>query len=489
MECRHGHRPVRYSGTPEEPLPPPAGAVLTPAGRPSSDESPPPADCSWNIAILTATEPGRRNRRTIDSVFLLAAAIVDRADGGDRVVGASEGRKRCRGADDRARVGGRALAHGVRRSSRARARDRRRRAAAATLGPGTRSARRSAAPRRRRFRPGRCRRVRLDSRSRRTCCRDGATPSSGWPRRLRCSSSPARSSSARSALLADVAHPARGAGCRRDRRGAAVRGSRALWPSVSARVRSCDSSSARRQVCRRQRDVRERAGRARGRGRAICAPAAQQRVGSAEYVGHDARRPPAEGARARPRRAGHRSGSPGAGGCSPTAIRHGASRSAGWSRSSTRRSRRSWPRRPASGCRRSSSPPSARTATRLVVTRQPDVEPLEAPSADQVSDATLEEPLASKSPGSTRRASPTAGSTRATSSSSTTARCWSTSRRRDARRAAVGARHRRGRAPRRVHRPRRPGARARPRRRRRLGRRDRARAALPPAGGADPAPP
>jgi uncharacterized membrane protein YbhN (UPF0104 family)/tRNA A-37 threonylcarbamoyl transferase component Bud32 len=34
------------------------------------------ADRSWNVALLTETEPGRRNRRTIDSVLLFAAAIV-----------------------------------------------------------------------------------------------------------------------------------------------------------------------------------------------------------------------------------------------------------------------------------------------------------------------------------------------------------------------------------------------------------------------------
>src|SRR5262245_2325060 len=31
---------------------------------------------AWDLALLTKTEPGRRNRRTIDSVFLLGAAIV-----------------------------------------------------------------------------------------------------------------------------------------------------------------------------------------------------------------------------------------------------------------------------------------------------------------------------------------------------------------------------------------------------------------------------
>jgi glycosyltransferase 2 family protein len=34
------------------------------------------ANRSWNVDLLTATEPGRRNRRTIDSVFLVCAAIA-----------------------------------------------------------------------------------------------------------------------------------------------------------------------------------------------------------------------------------------------------------------------------------------------------------------------------------------------------------------------------------------------------------------------------
>jgi uncharacterized membrane protein YbhN (UPF0104 family)/tRNA A-37 threonylcarbamoyl transferase component Bud32 len=34
------------------------------------------ADRSWNVELLTETEPGRRNRRTIDSVLLFLAAIV-----------------------------------------------------------------------------------------------------------------------------------------------------------------------------------------------------------------------------------------------------------------------------------------------------------------------------------------------------------------------------------------------------------------------------
>jgi uncharacterized membrane protein YbhN (UPF0104 family)/tRNA A-37 threonylcarbamoyl transferase component Bud32 len=42
----------------------------------SSNRSASPVDRSWDLALLTATERGRRNRRTVDGVFLLAAAIV-----------------------------------------------------------------------------------------------------------------------------------------------------------------------------------------------------------------------------------------------------------------------------------------------------------------------------------------------------------------------------------------------------------------------------
>jgi hypothetical protein len=34
------------------------------------------ADHSWDVALLATTEPGARNRRTVDSVLLLWAAIV-----------------------------------------------------------------------------------------------------------------------------------------------------------------------------------------------------------------------------------------------------------------------------------------------------------------------------------------------------------------------------------------------------------------------------
>ena len=42
----------------------------------TADEQVVQADRSWHVAVLTASEPGRRNRRTIDSVFLVWAAIV-----------------------------------------------------------------------------------------------------------------------------------------------------------------------------------------------------------------------------------------------------------------------------------------------------------------------------------------------------------------------------------------------------------------------------
>src|SRR5512133_1840043 len=31
---------------------------------------------SWNVALLTPTEPGRRNRRPVDALFLVVGAIV-----------------------------------------------------------------------------------------------------------------------------------------------------------------------------------------------------------------------------------------------------------------------------------------------------------------------------------------------------------------------------------------------------------------------------
>src|SRR4029077_12135012 len=35
-----------------------------------------PRNRSWNLALFTESEPGRRNRRTIDAVVLVAAAIA-----------------------------------------------------------------------------------------------------------------------------------------------------------------------------------------------------------------------------------------------------------------------------------------------------------------------------------------------------------------------------------------------------------------------------
>jgi hypothetical protein len=46
---------------------------LTEIDRHEPDQSP---KRSWTVALLTATEPGRRNRRTIDSVLVSLAAIV-----------------------------------------------------------------------------------------------------------------------------------------------------------------------------------------------------------------------------------------------------------------------------------------------------------------------------------------------------------------------------------------------------------------------------
>src|SRR6266536_3782597 len=52
------------------------GAALTTAAGTRQDEPAAPAERSWRLALLAETEPGRRNRRTIDSAFLLVAAIV-----------------------------------------------------------------------------------------------------------------------------------------------------------------------------------------------------------------------------------------------------------------------------------------------------------------------------------------------------------------------------------------------------------------------------
>src|SRR5512133_3736362 len=52
------------------------GAALTTAAGTRQDEPAAPAERSWRVALLAETEPGRRNRRTIDSALLLVAAIV-----------------------------------------------------------------------------------------------------------------------------------------------------------------------------------------------------------------------------------------------------------------------------------------------------------------------------------------------------------------------------------------------------------------------------
>jgi len=52
------------------------GVVLTATAGTSRDEPAASAERSWRVALLAETEPGRRNRRTIDSALLLVAAIV-----------------------------------------------------------------------------------------------------------------------------------------------------------------------------------------------------------------------------------------------------------------------------------------------------------------------------------------------------------------------------------------------------------------------------
>jgi hypothetical protein len=52
-----------------------AGGALTTADRTRAERAG-SAGRSWGVALLTETEPGRRNRRTIDSVFFALAAVV-----------------------------------------------------------------------------------------------------------------------------------------------------------------------------------------------------------------------------------------------------------------------------------------------------------------------------------------------------------------------------------------------------------------------------
>ena len=124
----------------------------------------------------------------------------------------------------------------------------------------------------------------------------------------------------------------------------------------------------------------------------------------------------------------------------------------------------------------------------LVVTDQPEVEPLESVPTEQVGDDTLREPVGAG------RASPFVADLARKAEREQRAR----PRRRadacrplggDARRPAVGARHRRGRAARRVHHPGRPRACSTQGGRRGLGRRRRSRASVPAARCANSAPP
>jgi hypothetical protein len=51
-------------------------AVSVPSSVSDPDVRPVSADDSWNLAVLVADEPGRRNRRSIDGVLLAAGALV-----------------------------------------------------------------------------------------------------------------------------------------------------------------------------------------------------------------------------------------------------------------------------------------------------------------------------------------------------------------------------------------------------------------------------
>ena len=139
------------------------------------------------------------------------------------------------------------------------------------------------------------------------------------------------------------------------------------------------------------------------------APSRRQRIGSAEYVGPRRRRAPAQGARARPRRAGHaaaRAPLAPARLPRPAAERPGRPARAGRARGARDADGRAG-RRP--GARGRDRRARARTATRSSSPGSPTSSRSRAPSPDEVERRDAREPLASRSRGSTPRASRTAG--------------------------------------------------------------------------------
>ena len=83
------------------------------AARSNRDERGARSARAWDPALLIDTKPGRRNRRTVDAVFLLVAAIRDRADRHHHILDPGHRHGRRARPDDALRLGGCALAREV----------------------------------------------------------------------------------------------------------------------------------------------------------------------------------------------------------------------------------------------------------------------------------------------------------------------------------------------------------------------------------------
>ncbi len=406
-----------------------------------------------------------------------------RAVGGDHVGGAEPGPRRRTRADDDPRLGGRPLADGVRRAARARARRHRRRARACAVGPRARPARRGGAAGRGGRAARRERHVRLGT-GRASPARELGLPgfSPGAVQRRARGRRPG--AGATRPALRDLARPDCGHRCDRLRRRAAVvrprrarsgpgfRGPGAIGVRNGGGCPAC----GRRQGC---------AGEPRRRGRrpASVAAAAHRRSGvrGARRGGQPVESPPA-----RPRRAGHAMAGPALAGARvprPAEERRGRAPGAGRARSSGHADGRAGGRARAR-CRDGGARPDGRRDRRHTAAGPRAAgDPAERPRVGRAARA----PLCAGGPAARGRhlAQPAQRLQRPRRRRTAAARRLLGG---DPRRAAIGAGHRRGRAPRRLHRPGWPGARSEERGRRWLGRRDRSRPAVPPARGADAAP-
>ena len=238
--------------------------------------------------MLAEIERGRRNRRTIDAVLLVVAAIVA---GLTAVVAQSAAEYDADVAQalvDSARMG--RLACGGPRSSECSGSRSSSSSTCCGAGAGASPATCSS---RLLFVVGLTRRPRVGSSSPTgslltiTCYRAGVIPSSGSRRRpaILVVAGPelVRWGSRARHLVVPFATFGRG----RARRRAPVRARLPRWRSASARERSSGSRSARRQACRRPREC-VAALATLGVHVSDLRPAERQRVGYAEYVGHDA---------------------------------------------------------------------------------------------------------------------------------------------------------------------------------------------------------